>query len=83
MASLRCISIPAASQDEADVLVSLRNQIETLTKVYENRAAAMLDRLLSGASVERGVHKLETETQCKGGQRVTDLVIDGRPCVWK
>ena len=59
--------------------IGLRNQIETLRKLYEDKMAEMLSCLLAGGAVEPGPHKAEIEEVAEGAQRITRLIINGRP----
>jgi hypothetical protein len=48
-------SCPASiSQEELEVIKRIENQIRTLQRLHLERSAALLQRLLAGATIERG-----------------------------
>ncbi len=79
MASVRCIARQEILQEEVDVIIGIENQIRTLQRVYNERTASILSRLLAGCAVERGSNQIETEEVGEGPQQLTRLVINGRP----
>ncbi len=57
------------SQDEIEGLLSLDNDLRSLTKKRDALAGGILDRLMSGVSVEPGVyHPKALSRECAGGR---------------
>ena len=75
MAGVRCIYPSTVSQQELETAIGVANQIKTLQKLYNRKAAAILSRLLAGCAVERGTHEVEIEWISAGSGREQRLVI--------
>jgi len=64
------------SQKDLDLLVGLKNQINTLRTILDERRVQILDRLLAGCQVEPG-HQTAEVRRSERGRLVFDLCLNG------
>jgi hypothetical protein len=62
-------------QEEIEVVISLQNQVQLLTEIYNREAAALFERLESGARLEMGPHTARLEHVVEGGVRTIRLAV--------
>lgn len=78
MGKLVYIGQGMVEQEELETLILMQNQIAAIQEMYDQRVADILDRLLSGATVEHGIHTARPDRS--GGRcQVTRLILNGRP----
>lgn len=58
-----------------DALIGVRNQIQSLTRLYNRQAAELLARLMAGAEIESGTHTAFIEEESCGPLRTVKLSL--------
>ncbi len=66
------------SQRQLELAIALRNQIDTLTRLYEREVSTILLQLLDGCAIEHGSHWAELLQEVEPAAHTRRLVINGR-----
>jgi hypothetical protein len=73
-------TVDAVDQERLEMVVSLENQIESLRSVHDKYCSEILEALLSGRTVQPGVHSAMVRQRVRGARKEFRLWINGRKC---